>query len=275
MRVKVAPAVHRSRLAEGKIAEPFRQLERRGKSRAVDQYRNDRDFLGERRFDLDAHPVGLITNSGPALLVGSGPARADNGDEDVAALEGLLDVLAEIDVPAAADKTVVATPASRARSLLLSGLSALMTPPNGRIDRKTFWIAATEGVLFTGGFFLVAAYAIGALLGVADPAVLFGSVVIGLAVWTWSTAAVGGKRLHDRNRTASWMAIPIAWQFLFAWAMVAKFGARNLDIFSTTMLLGSPIALWVLIDLGILKGTPGPNQYGPDPLGQTQSDPRA
>ncbi len=205
----------------------------------------------------------------PKAATKSTEARVANPKDRTVATAKLLDV------PAAADKTVVATPASRARSLLLSGLSALMTPPNGRIDRKTFWIAATEGVLFTGGFFLVAAYAIGALLGVADPAVLFGSVVIGLAVWTWSTAAVGGKRLHDRNRTASWMAIPIAWQFLFAWAMVAKFGARNLDIFSTTMLLGSPIALWVLIDLGILKGTPGPNQYGPDPLGQTQSDPRA
>jgi uncharacterized membrane protein YhaH (DUF805 family) len=178
-----------------------------------------------------------------------------------------------LDVPAAADKTVVATPASRARSLLWSGLRALMTPPNGRIDRKTFWIAAMAAVLFTVGFFLITAYAIGALLGVTDPAILVGSVVIGLAVWTWSTAAVGGKRLHDRNRTALWMAIPIAWQFLFAWAMVAKFGPRNLDIIGTTMLLGSPIALWVLIDLGVLKGTPGPNQFGPDPLGQKQSDP--
>jgi hypothetical protein len=27
------------------------------------------------------------------------------------------------------------------------------------------------------------------------------------------------------------------------------------------------VAIWYLIDLGILKGTTGPNQYGPDPLG--------
>jgi len=25
--------------------------------------------------------------------------------------------------------------------------------------------------------------------------------------------------------------------------------------------------LWLLIELGFLKGTAGPNQYGPDPLG--------
>jgi uncharacterized membrane protein YhaH (DUF805 family) len=27
------------------------------------------------------------------------------------------------------------------------------------------------------------------------------------------------------------------------------------------------ISLWALVVLGFLRGTPGPNQYGPDPLG--------
>jgi uncharacterized membrane protein YhaH (DUF805 family) len=27
------------------------------------------------------------------------------------------------------------------------------------------------------------------------------------------------------------------------------------------------IAIWFLIELGFLRGTQGPNQYGPDPLG--------
>jgi uncharacterized membrane protein YhaH (DUF805 family) len=26
------------------------------------------------------------------------------------------------------------------------------------------------------------------------------------------------------------------------------------------------VNLWVLIELGFLRGTPGPNRYGPDPL---------
>lgn len=49
---------------------------------------------------------------------------------------------------------------------------------------------------------------------------------------------------------------------------VAKFGPRNLDILNYTLLLGSPVALWILIDLDILKGTEGPNRYGPDPFSQ-------
>ena len=32
-------------------------------------------------------------------------------------------------------------------------------------------------------------------------------------------------------------------------------------------LAGLPIGIWALIELGILKGTEGPNQHGPDPLG--------
>jgi uncharacterized membrane protein YhaH (DUF805 family) len=32
-------------------------------------------------------------------------------------------------------------------------------------------------------------------------------------------------------------------------------------------LLSFAIGIWALIELGILKGTTGPNQHGPDPLG--------
>jgi uncharacterized membrane protein YhaH (DUF805 family) len=32
-------------------------------------------------------------------------------------------------------------------------------------------------------------------------------------------------------------------------------------------LAGSAISIWALVVLGFLRGTPGANQYGPDPLG--------
>ena len=32
------------------------------------------------------------------------------------------------------------------------------------------------------------------------------------------------------------------------------------------------ISLWYLVELGLLKGTQGPNAYGPDPLGQERTD---
>ena len=40
----------------------------------------------------------------------------------------------------------------------------------------------------------------------------------------------------------------------------------NVDVKAVVGLVGFAIGLWVLIDLGLLKGTPGPNRYGPDPL---------
>jgi uncharacterized membrane protein YhaH (DUF805 family) len=171
--------------------------------------------------------------------------------------------------PPETDRAAVTSRVSRVKSLLWSGFRALITRPRGRIARKTFWIAAVEGVFATLFLFWLTAYFLGALVGVSDrEAGLALCVAVGLAAWVWSTMTVGIKRLHDRNRRGRWIAIPIAWEFLVAWTIVAKFGPRNLDILNYTLLLGSPVALWVLIDLGILKGTEGPNRYGPDPLSQ-------
>ena len=63
---------------------------------------------------------------------------------------------------------------------------------------------------------------------------LFGILV------TWISIAVGIKRFHDRNKSGVWVLI----------------------IF--VPVIGS---LWYLIECGFLKGTTGPNNYGPDPLG--------
>ena len=64
-------------------------------------------------------------------------------------------------------------------------------------------------------------------------------------------------------RPAGWIAIPIAWQILTSLQVAAN---SNEDVKAVVGLIGLAIGLWVLIDLGLLKGTPGPNRYGPDPL---------
>jgi uncharacterized membrane protein YhaH (DUF805 family) len=139
-----------------------------------------------------------------------------------------------------------------------------VTPPTGRISRKVFWIAIVESVLCIA----VAVALYGAILGslglTLDSEMWSGGLaVLMLSGWTWSTAAVGGKRPHDRNRPAGWIAIPIAWQVLTSLQVAAN---SNEDVKAVVGLVGLAIGLWVLIDLGLLKGTPGPNRYGPDPL---------
>src|SRR3979490_1787914 len=63
-----------------------------------------------------------------------------------------------------------------------------------------------------------------------------------LAFWAaalWPCIAVGAKRCHDRNRSG-WF-----------------------QLISLVPIVG---ALWLLFDLGILRGTDGPNRFGPAPL---------
>ena len=64
------------------------------------------------------------------------------------------------------------------------------------------------------------------------------STIFGL-VGIWFSLAVGAKRCHDRNRSGWFQAI----------VLIPIIGA-----------------IWLLIELGFLKGTEGENRFGPDPL---------
>ena len=114
----------------------------------------------------------------------------------------------------------------------------------GRANRAKWWLVAlgivvVEVILFAatlGGAAMSGdpeqiAAAIGPLAGV----VIFAFVVIA----TWISIAVAVKRYHDRNKSGWWVLI----------VLVPVIGG-----------------LWYLIECGFLRGTPGPNTYGPDPL---------
>ena len=65
------------------------------------------------------------------------------------------------------------------------------------------------------------------------------SALIG-CILLWPQLAISIKRLHDRGKTGLWILlvfIPI-----LGW-------------------------LWLLVDMGFLDGTPGPNKFGPSPKG--------
>jgi uncharacterized membrane protein YhaH (DUF805 family) len=115
----------------------------------------------------------------------------------------------------------------------------------GRINRAKFWmvhvgilVVEIVVVLLLGG---------GAVLATGDyeqAMVMFtgaGGIVwlILMVVVLWISLAIGVKRWHDRNKSGWWILIILV-----------------------------PIVgpLWFLIECGFLKGTAGPNTYGPDPL---------
>lgn len=114
----------------------------------------------------------------------------------------------------------------------------LLTSFDGRINRAKFWAAI--GVFIVLG---IVATLIDMLLGSALD--LGGGTQMGIVSLLASLAsiyfalAVYAKRWHDRDKSGWWSLI-----------MFVPF-------------IG---AIWILVELGILEGTRGPNQYGPDPL---------
>jgi uncharacterized membrane protein YhaH (DUF805 family) len=123
-------------------------------------------------------------------------------------------------------------------------LSSLLWSWDGRIGRARFWLGVLLVILLGMAFGVVAC-----LLGipldtgtgpVAEEISLAGALYL-LAAFTavaYAQLAVYAKRFHDRGKSAWWVLI----------AFVPLIGF-----------------LWIVIELGMLPGDPGPNLYGPPP----------
>jgi uncharacterized membrane protein YhaH (DUF805 family) len=97
------------------------------------------------------------------------------------------------------------------------------------------------------------------------PAALFpriATLVMTLAFgWCYAAASIG--RLHDRNKSGWWIVPYIA-----AAGLYDQFGDWLGDSWPA-VLVGCAVFvafIWGLVELGYLKGTRGPNRFGPDPL---------
>jgi uncharacterized membrane protein YhaH (DUF805 family) len=157
----------------------------------------------------------------------------------------------------------------------------------GRINRAKYWLAALI-ILCWMMFVLLLLAAIGAVFGIptgplsinivgisasiqltdddpASKASLFPQIVtIPLTlVFAWTYAAVAIKRLHDRNKRGWWM-VP----FIVASGLYGQFGDWLGDSWAAAF-LGFAVFilfLWGLVEMSYLRGTRGPNRFGPDPL---------
>jgi uncharacterized membrane protein YhaH (DUF805 family) len=87
-------------------------------------------------------------------------------------------------------------------------------------------------------------------------------------VFAWFFVAASIKRLHDRNRSGWWI-IP----FVFATGIYSQFGdwlggSWPAALVGLTVLIGS---IWGGVEMYVLKGTRGPNRFGPDPLAPVEN----
>ena len=123
-------------------------------------------------------------------------------------------------------------------------MQSLLFSFQGRINRAKFWLVHVA-------MWVVVAIVFSVILGSAamssDPQAALQSVgavggIILLVVYIlalWIGLAIAAKRWHDRNKSGWWTLI----------GLVPIIGG-----------------IWLLVELGILEGSRGANQYGPDPL---------
>ena len=132
----------------------------------------------------------------------------------------------------------------------------------GRISRKSFWLS---GLAVVGACGLVMG-GLAAVLGkdavnaqkddVSHTLVMIYHVAT--LPFYWPTFALYLKRLHDFGQGRGGL-----WPLLILTVLVVGLDFAE---YENAMMVVGLVALALLATVGCIKGTPGPNQYGPDPL---------
>ena len=132
----------------------------------------------------------------------------------------------------------------------------LFTSLEGRIPRKSFWLGFLVLMVVTWilEFILFAIFGVNMMSGMdpnADPAAaaeaasaMMGKMMLPLGILMllilWPSICLYAKRWHDRGKSGWWSLIGFV------------------------PLIGG---IWMLVELGFLRGTEGPNRFGDDPTG--------
>jgi uncharacterized membrane protein YhaH (DUF805 family) len=143
----------------------------------------------------------------------------------------------------------------------------LLNSFDGRIGRKTFWIAMTAVTIAEIFGHLIAQQIEGERL----------SAIVDLA-FTYPEFAIAVKRGHDRNMPV-WLLIAFfaAGAFLDLLTVLEWAGTED-EPSMLSLIIAVPFTVFgiaLLVELGFRKGTVGPNPHGPDPLGPQMPPPRA
>lgn len=134
----------------------------------------------------------------------------------------------------------------------------------GRMKRSDYLLASL-GLAVGRIVILIAALAV--TRGKMDDAVGFVvRPVLDLAFF-WPSAAIAIKRGHDRDRRTAYTAIMIAVFYGLGVAFGYLMDADQKDLGTACALIVFGGWIYMLIDLGLIDGTIGPNQYGPSPKG--------
>ena len=154
---------------------------------------------------------------------------------------------------------------------------------SGRANRGKFWLAVVLWIIFWAIAMLVCVLAAIVILGLHLPDSslphdeliaryvrlafdYLGLLIVYIAftvVSLISGFAVGIKRLHDRDKSGWWILL-----FYVAPSVLGSIANTSEQPLAGFVLgvASFAISIWGLVELGFLRGTVGPNRYGPDPL---------
>jgi uncharacterized membrane protein YhaH (DUF805 family) len=148
------------------------------------------------------------------------------------------------------------------------GFWPFLFSPRGRISRKQYWLWYFLPVTIVGIVIDLFSLIPGLFFKVLPS--LFALVLL------WPHIAILIKRIHDRNKSG-WLVwfiyVPATLALIFVTgtiiAAAAKGAAAALTLGIIAAVLGVVlfgVAVWFFVEFGCMRGTIGPNRYGPDPV---------
>ncbi len=143
-------------------------------------------------------------------------------------------------------------------------LADLLFAYRGRIGRAQYWLVVAISIAF---FVLV----IGAAMTTGSESVVFAAGLAAYAPIVAVAIGAGIRRLNDRNKNPYWLAVfyglPAVLPFAAALFAGDDGDPENLPLAASMLMYVSfGVTIWALVELGCIRGTIGPNPYGPDPL---------
>lgn len=143
----------------------------------------------------------------------------------------------------------------------------VLTSFEGRLNRKPYWMAMLTIFTVTIAVLVVS---FGLLPRIVGAPLMVVTVIAGIYV----NLAISVKRLHDRDKSAHWLWLFLGVPFLLgAIGGFLEASGSSAGLALVLNLIGTGISIWMLVELGFLRGTDGPNRFGPDPLGGTSHRP--
>ncbi|MFP9136332.1 DUF805 domain-containing protein [Devosia sp. XGJD_8] len=151
-------------------------------------------------------------------------------------------------------------------------LKVLYTTTDGRLSRKEWWIGVVG--------LIIASIVLSIILGMVGLGGASGwGQLIAYVILFYPGWCIGIKRRQDRDNNATDFKVLMGLSGLLTLLQAFGIGITMTDMgngivmptpdmwMSVLYLLLGIFGIYMLVQLGFLRGTPGPNSYGPDPLG--------